>query len=843
MNGCFDWNYPGLNWSHFHSLANLLSLRNGGQAEPSSLSDTVLEEDWDPDNNGDGDAASMDTTSARQLSMSGHGRLQRRFLDCLAEFAANKKGGTAVACSAMKEAEDNVVIWVARNEGFSDVDKLTFDKLGELLANQSESLLWEEMVMYHQNRIEHSYIPNLRASFKAYDAVQHSNDINTRGNSSVSDTTLSDLRTLLFDCNINGINTVEKHTRLLVAAYNIRRTKTIEEVLYNSPSATSKSRSLWLDIYLLARLRVAFQKFKDIALTLPSFKQVTIILVLCPFALANPSQRSLNLKQTFAILQLDLLPATTKAVLGQNWTIARIEREFAKQQKQKPNVHAEVQMLMYLNADESSTSAKALLSVQKEVKKKLKASVEGHIRHERTSVIGGSSVLSGRQEERSQRQLQIDRLRMKAERDRVAEMFKRVKRQTENKISPARRDSRGSEGDEPEWDCQICERPTTRKCNICSKDFFCSESCQEKRSGRHLFTCSKRPLTSADYLWKSLGEDLMPQDEDVLEDFGFNHVLYCGDGSYLLGLYGGLYLSGKFSAEEIHDWRVGGILADKIKEFYYNIPENCRGQYFPWFLKNLHVLDLPMTKDEAEQKTIATFYDKARSYMDIEDRNKTAREIKPEAKGTSYNLLAAILLQMSPNPMERNWYSFGFVTCRTQGEESTLVNIYQLLLTESDGSYFYEFYNSRRSVTQPATFTQFWKAYEAGTLIQLIDSKGLKELRSRLPFLEGFLSVPPAGPRPSVWDLKQLLEINDPMDYPPIPSVNFDYGFINCRTFEETCVLIEVYTKVLKTANPLELHQACIAGKLISFTSRYVRIEERWRSLMINCYPLKELVE
>lgn len=68
---------------------------------------------------------------------------------------------------------------------------------------------------------------------------------------------------------------------------------------------------------------------------------------------------------------------------------------------------------------------KALILVQKGVEKQLKASVEGHIRHERTSVIGGSSVLGGWQEERSQRQLQIDRLRMKAERDRVAEMFRR----------------------------------------------------------------------------------------------------------------------------------------------------------------------------------------------------------------------------------------------------------------------------------------------------------------------------------------------------------------------------------------------------------------------------------
>lgn len=139
MSETFDWNCPGLNWSHFHSLANLLSLRNGGQAEPSSLSDTVLEEDWDPDDNDDedGDAPSVDTRLAHQISGSGHGRLKQRFLDCLAEFAANKKGGTAVACSAMREAEDNVVIWITRNEGFSDVDKLVFDKVGKVLGSLS----------------------------------------------------------------------------------------------------------------------------------------------------------------------------------------------------------------------------------------------------------------------------------------------------------------------------------------------------------------------------------------------------------------------------------------------------------------------------------------------------------------------------------------------------------------------------------------------------------------------------------------------------------------------------------------------------------------------------------
>ena len=295
------------------------------------------------------------------------------------------------------------------------------------------------------------------------------------------------------------------------------------------------------------------------------------------------------------------------------------------------------------------------------------------------------------------------------------------------------------------------------------------------------------------------------------------------------------------SQRRTHEWRIGGVLVDKIKEFYYRIPENCRGQYFPWFLKHLYVLERPMTKGEAEQNVIATIYNKARPYLDVKDCNKTARDLKPEAKRTSYNLLAEILLRATPNPIENNCYSFGFVTCRAQHEESMLVDLYQLLLTESDGSFFYEFHSRQRGIVQPATFTQFWKAYEAGTLIQLLDLKGLRESRSSLPFLEGFLSVPPAGPRPSIWHLKQFLEINEPMDHPPTPSVNVDCGFINCRTFEETCTLMEIYGEVLKTADPLELPQACLAGDLFQFASGYVPMEERWRLLMTNSYPLTEV--
>ena len=133
MNECFGGNSPRFKWTHFNALANLLSLRNGGQVEPASLPDDVL----DDDSNKDWDAASVDTTVPLKIADSGYNKLKRKFLDCLAEFAANLKNGKTVACTAMKEAEDNVTVWIARNEGFPDQEKPLFDKLGALLSGLS----------------------------------------------------------------------------------------------------------------------------------------------------------------------------------------------------------------------------------------------------------------------------------------------------------------------------------------------------------------------------------------------------------------------------------------------------------------------------------------------------------------------------------------------------------------------------------------------------------------------------------------------------------------------------------------------------------------------------------
>jgi hypothetical protein len=241
---------------------------------------------------------------------------------------------------------------------------------------------------------------------------------------------------------------------------------------------------------------------------------------------------------------------------------------------------------------------------------------------------------------------------------------------------------------------------------------------------------------------------------------------------------------------------------------------------------------------------VASFFDQASVYLDDEERHKKPNELRPKAKAQCYLFLATVLHMAHPHPIEPNWFHFGFCTCRDERDERGLGGLYQNLLI---GDKLFEdtrrassFPAHLKSQTATATFTEFWRAYESGRLIQLMDSKGLKNERPRVPFLETFLSVPPSGPHPRVWSLKQFLEIDNPVDRPAIPGIQVDYSFRNCRDFEETCILSEVYKRLLSKADPLELHEACLAGRSFEFAERFHRMDVKHRRLMRNPYHLAE---
>ncbi|TGO64973.1 hypothetical protein BOTNAR_0082g00150 [Botryotinia narcissicola] len=338
-------------------------------------------------------------------------------------------------------------------------------------------------------------------------------------------------------------------------------------------------------------------------------------------------------------------------------------------------------------------------------------------------------------------------------------------------------------------ECNTCSKVTSRLCSICNRSFYCSELCETKTNESHLFTCAKRPLTSADYLYRNIVRDTVHDEEDVLEDFGFNRLVSFADHCKLLGLYKGLWL-GDVPVEDIHRWQVEGILIANIKKYFYQINEANRGGYFPWFLDNLHILEKPLTQEDSAQNILATFYDQAKAYLDKEDQHKQPSQLEPEAKMQCYELLATVLHAAHPNPIQKNWYSFGFCTCNDEREESALGLLYRRLLL---GNKLLD--DLREAIN---AFSMVPRRKQPPLRNPGMHSKGLQRMRLEFKFLQWFLSLSPSRPQASVWSLKQFVAIDDPAEFPPNETLQVDYDFTNCQTFEETCILLEIYKRLLE---------------------------------------------
>jgi hypothetical protein len=389
--------------------------------------------------------------------------------------------------------------------------------------------------------------------------------------------------------------------------------------------------------------------------------------------------------------------------------------------------------------------------------------------------------------------------------------------------------------------CRICDQETTRKCSDCQMDWYCSEACQQERGIRHNFSCAiGRPIDTSDHLYLACLDDTFPQDPQTREDFGFHRLPSSADQSKLLGLYVGLLIYQKTPSEEVHQWQTKGTLVENICEVYNRIPESHRGSYYPWFLENKHILDGSQTTEQANDNMIATWYDEARLHLDPKDRAVDPLALQPEAKRDSYLFYAMMLHNSHPPPNTELWYNFGFCVCRG-GElgEQRLGGLYQDLIC-GDVFWLNNLPNHLKKKHKTCTFSEFWKAYENAKLVQLMDEKGHRETRLSLglPHLETFLSFRRTDPRPSVWTLSSFLANDDSLTAPK--PVLADYGFFNCQTILQRMELKNVYKTLWGRVDAMELHRACIKGKLFEFASSHMELDARFSPLMKNLYPLPE---
>ncbi|KAG6910816.1 hypothetical protein DXG01_007705 [Tephrocybe rancida] len=348
--------------------------------------------------------------------------------------------------------------------------------------------------------------------------------------------------------------------------------------------------------------------------------------------------------------------------------------------------------------------------------------------------------------------------------------------------------------------------------------------------------CSMRMSSKDSLRWLfarvAARRDAFPDDPQTLKDYGFDRATTNTDRSKLLGLYIGLF-NLDVDPKDVNRWLVTGTLVKEIKAAFDALPAASRGGYYPWFLSNQYILDgslpLPVSIEEhVNDVVVRAWRFTGGSTKDSAESIRAKISQMPRTTQSCHNLYAALLTDpMShPHPSLDSWVEFGFCTCPDMFSEGSLGVLYHRLIEQ-------------------CTFKEFVQAYETGKLAKLIDSKHLRGVGD-FALLDEVLDSA-GGMIKSVWYLKQFVEVEEP-DFPPANPIVVDYGFMNCKDATEFEDLKALYKQILDMpkASPLDLHKACIQGKLFEFVDNLVLLKKKvtrkqLRRILKNPYPLPDL--
>jgi hypothetical protein len=161
--------------------------------------------------------------------------------------------------------------------------------------------------------------------------------------------------------------------------------------------------------------------------------------------------------------------------------------------------------------------------------------------------------------------------------------------------------------------CVVCKGATTKRCQACADTtsgrpapFYCGKEHQKEDWSQHKLSCLrtriskfqkayKNPRKPVDFLVKCIVEDVLPAlDSPCYEVFGFSNCKTEREEANLLSLYVGLIKLLETDIDEVGEALEKGELAQLISKEYETLrpdPET-RGEYFPWFQKNMHIVQV-----------------------------------------------------------------------------------------------------------------------------------------------------------------------------------------------------------------------------------------------------------
>lgn len=346
----------------------------------------------------------------------------------------------------------------------------------------------------------------------------------------------------------------------------------------------------------------------------------------------------------------------------------------------------------------------------------------------------------------------------------------------------------------------------------------------------HLTKCSARSITTADILFNDAIRDQIPQDPETCEHYGFTRCRDSREQSHLLGVYRDLVYT-EITAVQLNEWREKDILVSKIIETISKVPEQSRGSYIPWLLRNQHILDNSITPVQlnSNDHPFLRAMNAARPYLDLEDRDKDFQQLQPPSKRECFLFYAMALDGSHPNPYWAefdSWYDFGFVACHSERGEGLLGSLYSRLVGGHKlmRDYHQSLGDKPRDYPDVPTcsFNEFRQAYENGSMAKLFDQYGSGNMLDHYLGLREFLSFPldQHEQRPSVWRLKHFLALdpNAPLGrFPKIEAAIQEYGFTLQLNAATRLALRRFYEQLLTKVNPFRVHEAKNRGELLEY--------------------------
>ncbi|KAK1749421.1 hypothetical protein QBC47DRAFT_355084 [Echria macrotheca] len=862
MNRKFDWKEQGLDRARFEALTKLLRLRHQGQVEPPTQFEDDGEQDDDAQGPDEMDCSSVKASPPTDLEA---GRLRRRFLDRLAELIADQKGGRHVAATAMSVAPDRVKVTVAKNDKFRATDMEFLERVQSLLRQiatsthdgGSKDALWAEL-RYQQDldtpsRHAQPVPPALDSELGNLCVLVFGHHPSTASRNDALVTRAHAVYKMFSSGDFEDLD-IPAGASLRTALGYLGRPRTSFHALVAAAEKLEGFANI--EITALAERKADGARAKKAASAASE-----------PWSVARIF-RQLGQPLTDGQVQ-SLLGSNGKKA---KWTRAKVCQEFDKLRSPTWEVHAEMKLLQHCivaapsgermvpyfgcskrscflcwsfldifqgfktrgchgklynlwglpgfegcGPEEMSKIVDTVRALEALLTTEILQGTAGALPLAKESTIGPSSTHTTMPT--YERPGLTDTVLRYLDNQRLDALFQATERGTEDVAEDTATVSSVDKEIETSTETHgghcgnlDCEKRTTRRCSRCHGGWYCSLSCEEADIYSHKFVCSRGAITTADILQRDCYADNLPEDPQVREDFGFTRCRNKTEESHLCGLYQGIFKVFDVTAAEMHSWRMEGILTGKIIETFSAYPEGSRGGYYPWFLRNRHVLDeshrVVRDEDDPElhvQRMIAN----ARPYLSPSDQSTPVECLIPWAKQNCFIFLAVLLSSAHPPPTMPNldlWYDFGFAVCPSPQSESSLANFYtQLLFGNRPIRDYYASLGSTHFMPADfptCSFEQFWKAWEAGTLMDLFDTYGNHDGRAaygesidfQFPDLREFLSYPGGAerdqrfPRPSVWRLRQFLAVEGANVLSLAPSISraaIEYGFdagLNART-------------------------------------------------------------